>query len=156
MLRFVGKNAGLGDLQEVLCKFWHVLLLVSLSNCRALLCIFCLSSLIDEDDIFIVHREGPSSCDNCRVLVAGLALILCQKTSWSTTDGIPGRGSSWRFLLNFLYQFCDVRSEMASWPSISSRTHAASTSFDLISSNAAKLLKFPYLYFSFWYDKKCL
>ena len=50
MLRFVGRNAGPGDLQEVICKFSHVLLLVSLSNRGALRCIFCLSSLIDEDD----------------------------------------------------------------------------------------------------------
>ena len=146
MLRFVGKNAGLGDLQEVLCKFWHVLLLVSLSNCRALLCIFCLSSLIDEDDIFIVHREGPSSCDNCRVLVAGLALILCQKTSWSTTDGLPGRGSSWRLVwpfLNLLYQFCALQSEMISWPSTSRRIRAASTAFrPVILQNFAKISLF--------------
>ena len=50
VLRFVSKNAGPGDLLEVLCKFSHVLLFVSLSHSEALLCIFCLSSLIDEDD----------------------------------------------------------------------------------------------------------
>ena len=50
MLRFFGRNAGLGNLQEALCKFSHVFLLVSLSNRGALLCIFCLSSLIDKDD----------------------------------------------------------------------------------------------------------
>ena len=50
MLRFVGRNAGPGDLQEVRSKFSHFLLLVSLSNLVELLYIFCLSSLIDEND----------------------------------------------------------------------------------------------------------
>ena len=50
MLRFVGRNAGPRDLQEVICKLSHVLLLVLLSNGGELHCIFGLSSLIDEDD----------------------------------------------------------------------------------------------------------
>ena len=45
-----GRNTGPENLQEVHCNFSHVVLLVSLLNRGALLCIFCLSSLIDEDD----------------------------------------------------------------------------------------------------------